>query len=250
MIVYDESTALLIVTQTDHARFAAELLSLWRSDGLPDHPRRSDLLLAVREHDNGWREADAAPTLDPERGRPHDFLSLPAGERAEIWERGTLRFAERRPYTALLITLHALNVLGGMSGGERWKALLARLAGRRDELLETTGAALAEAEADYRFLDLADTLSLAACNRWNDPFDLRGVRGRFDKEIHTLYIHPFPLAGATSFQLPARRIPKRRYEGDADLGGALAAATWMDLPVRVAPLAEKEHLSGAATEPP
>lgn len=250
MIVYDESTALWIVTQTDHARFAGELLSLWRTDGLPDHPRRSDLLFAVREHDNGWREADAAPTLDPERGRPHDFLSLPDAERVEIWERGTARFAERRPYAALLITLHALNVLGGMGGAGRWQALLARLGDRRDELLETAGATLEEAEADYRFLDLADALSLAACNRWNDPFERRGVRGRFDKEIHTLYIHPFPLAGTTSFQLPARRIPKRRYEGDADLGGALAAATWTDQPVRVAPLAEPEHLAGAATEPP
>lgn len=250
MIVYDESTALLVVTQTDHARFAGELLSLWRTDDLPDHPRRAELLFAAREHDNGWREADAAPTLDPERGRPYDFLSLPDAERAEIWERGTARFAERRPYAALLITLHALNVLGGMGGDKRWKSLLARLADRRDALVEDAGTPLAEGEADYRFLDLADVLSLTACSRWNDPFERAGVRGRYDKEIHTLYIHPFPLAGATTFQLPARRIPKRRYEGDADLGGALAAATWMDQPVRVAPTAEKEHLAGAAMEPP
>ena len=36
MIVVDEGEELRIVTQPDHARFAAELLSLWRSDGLPD----------------------------------------------------------------------------------------------------------------------------------------------------------------------------------------------------------------------
>jgi hypothetical protein len=250
MIVYDESTALLVVTQTDHARLAAELLGLWRTDGLPDHPRRSDLLFAAREHDNGWREADAAPTVDPERGRPYDFLSLPDAERAEIWERGTGRFAERRPYAALLITLHAIHVLGGFGEPKRWKSLLARLADRRDQLVEASGATRAEAEADYRFLDVTDGLSLAACNRWNDPFERGDIRGRYDKEIHTLYVHPFPLAGATTLQLPARRIPNRRYDGDADLGGALAAATWMDVPIRVAATAEKEHLAGAATEPP
>ena len=250
MIVVDDSTDYQVITQTDHARFAGELLSLWRSDGLPDHPRRADLLFAAREHDNGWREADAAPAVDPERGRPHDFLTLPDAERAEIWRRGTARFAERRPYPALLITLHALNVLGGMGGGRRWKALLAQLAERRDELLAATGVAAAEAAADYRFIDLTDGLSLAACNRWRDPFERAGVRGRYDREIHTLYLHPFPLAGATTFQVPTRRIPRRRYAGDADLGGALAAATWGDLAVRVAPLASAEHLSGAATEPP
>ena len=248
MIVADETSDFLVITQTDHARFAGELLSLWRTDGLPDHPRRTDLLFAAREHDNGWREADAAPTLDAERGRPYDFLTLPDAERAEIWERGTARFAERRPYAALLITLHALNLLGGAGSGRRWQGLLSRLAERREELLEASGARAGEAEADYRFIDLTDAMSLAACNRWRDPFDRAGMRGRFDREIHTLYLEPFPFAGATTFQVPARRIPRRRYSGDADLGSAVAAATWSDVAVRVAPLAEPEHLAGAATE--
>jgi hypothetical protein len=250
MIVADETSDFLVITQTDHARFAGELLSLWRSDGLPDHPRRTDLLFAAREHDNGWREADAAPTLDPERGRPYDFLTLPDAERAEIWERGTGRFAERRPYAALLITLHAVNVLGGRGGGGRWQGLLARLAERREKMLKASGAGAGEAAADYRFIDLTDAMSLAVCNRWRDPFERGGMRGRFDREIHTLYLEPFPFAGATTFQVPVRRIPRRRYGGDADLGAALAAATWSDVAVRVAPLAEPEHLAGAATEPP
>ena len=66
---------LLVVSQNDHAHFAAELLALWRADGLPDHPRRRRLLFAAREHDNGWRETDSAPFCDREKGRPHDFMS-------------------------------------------------------------------------------------------------------------------------------------------------------------------------------
>lgn len=45
----------VLTTQTDHAFFSGEVLSLWREDGLPQHPRRGDLLFAAREHDNGWR---------------------------------------------------------------------------------------------------------------------------------------------------------------------------------------------------
>jgi len=74
---------LLVITQNDHAHFAAELLSLWRRDDLPTHPRRRELLLAAREHDNGWREADSSPSRNPVNGRPHDFLSLPVSRRQD-----------------------------------------------------------------------------------------------------------------------------------------------------------------------
>jgi Protein of unknown function (DUF3891) len=249
MIVHDEGPDLLVITQTDHARFAGELLSLWRTDGVADHPRRDDLLFATREHDNGWRESDAAPTLNPDTGRPHDFLTLPRGERNEIWARGPARFEDKRPYAALLITLHGLAVNRDPAPRDKaWKALLTALAKRKEHLLEATGTAEVVALDDYRFVDLTDALSLAACNRWRDPVERHGFKARYDPEIHTLYVEPFPLAGATTFQLPARRIPKRRYQGDADLGGELAAATWQEIPVRVAPRKSAEHLRGAAAE--
>lgn len=249
MIVRNESTHLRVITQTDHAHFAGELLALWRRDGMPDHERRADLLFAAREHDNGWREMDAAPACDPDSGKPYDFRSLPVERRAEIWERGSARFADQHPYAALLVTLHALNLLGA-GGAERWGELIERLGERRDELLATAGVAEETAREDYRFIDLTDTLSLAACEGWDDPFERRAVKGRYDAEIHTLYVDPFPLAGTTTFQVPARSIERRAYAGDADLGGELAAARWDELTVRVAPRAEAEHLAGAATEPP
>ena len=250
MIVYDEGPDLLLITQPDHARFAGELLSLWRTDGVAEHPRRDDLVFAAREHDNGWREADSAPSWNAEAERPHDFLSFPRGERNEIWERGSARFESKRPYAALLITLHGLAVNRDPDRGDKaWKALLAGLERRKERLLEATGASESEARADYRFVDLADALSLTACNRWRDPLERHGFKARFDSEIHTLYVEPFPLAGATTLQVPARRIPKRRFQGDADLGGELAAARWQEVPIRVAPRQSAEHLRGAAAEP-
>src|SRR3954471_10118548 len=113
MIVHPEAETLLLFTQPDHAHFSGELLTLWRSDGLPDHPRRAEILFAGREHDNGWREADAAPRWNAEApggGLPHDFISMPRPERIEIWERGTARFAGSHPYAAQLITRHALTL--------------------------------------------------------------------------------------------------------------------------------------------
>jgi hypothetical protein len=248
MIVYDEGEAWRLVTQPDHARFAGELVSLWRADGLPRHPRREDLLFAVREHDNGWREADAAPRWNAAAGRPHDFTSVPDEVRLEVWRRGPRRFAAERPYAALLIAHHGLALASwhsrdsGRRDGEPADELAAELEELADELAEAAGATRDEAAADEPFLAFADAASLAACNRWDEPFERSGrggatLRGRFEAATETLYLDPFPLAGATRFTIPLRRIPKRLYAGDADLGGELAAARWQELTVRVSPAA-------------
>jgi hypothetical protein len=231
VIVVREESAYLFVTQPDHARFAGELLSLWRADGLPYHPRREDLLFAAREHDNGWREADAAPRWDAARERPHDFTTLPARDRREIWERGAARFAAARPYAALLITRHALQLFAERRGDPEWEGLLGFLDDLEAELLAATGAAAAEVAADYHWVDLTDLASLAACNRWPEPFRRHDVAGRFAGGA--LALDPFPLAGATTFTIPCRRITRRAYAGDADLGGELAAAHWETQKVRV-----------------
>ncbi len=233
MIVTREDESLVMVTQPDHARFSAEIVSLWRADGLPDHPRRDDLLFAVREHDNGWREADAAPRVDPETGRPHDFLSIPREVRFEIWRLGTRRFAREHPYPALLITRHALALHQAHQGDEEWREFLDELAALFAELVEASGARAEDLAADYRYLDLADVLSLMVSNRWTAPLERRGTRARLAGQ--RLELAPFPLAGTTTFRIPCRRIPDRRYLGDADLGGELAAARWQELAVQVAP---------------
>ncbi len=242
MIVVPEETSYLFVTQSDHARFAGELLALWRADGLPYHPRRDDLLFAAREHDNGWREADAAPRWDAARGRPHDFTSLPVRDRREVWERGTARYAAGRPYAALLITRHARQLFAERRGDPEWERLLAVLDDLEAELLAATGAAAEELAGDYRWVDLTDLASLAACNRWRDPFRRHGVAGRVADGA--LALDPFPLAGATTFTVPCRRIPRRAYAGDADLGGELAAARWDSLTIRVVPPGAKAFAPG------
>ena len=234
MIVYDEGETLLFITQPDHAHFSGELLSLWRADGLPEHPRRAEILFAGREHDNGWREEDAAPRFNAAAKRPHDFLSMPQAERIALWERGTARFAVSHPYASLLITRHALNLYRDRRREPGWQDFFAYLEELERGLFEATGAGEAEVAADYRFLDLSDLVSLAVCNRWSDPFTRHGWSGAYSAIDATLHLHPLPLAGATAFVIPCRRLPKRPDHGDADLGGELAAARWETMRVRVA----------------
>ncbi len=224
-----------VVTENDHAHFAAEILSLWRRDGLPEHPRRRQILLATREHDNGWREADSAPRADPETGRPLDFVAVPQALRRQIWRRGVGRTdAEREPWVALYILQHALHLHRHRRSAE-WSALGDEWADLRLELLEAAGTDLETLERDYRWIELADLLSLAVCSGWQRAFELHGTGA--EVRPPALHLDPFPLAGATTFRVPCRRIPARRYRGDADLGTELAAARWRELTVRLAPVA-------------
>jgi hypothetical protein len=241
MIVVQEGSAHRLITQPDHAHLAAEILALWRRDGLPAHSRREDLLFAAREHDNGWREADAAPRWNSGTVRPHDFMTLPPSDRVEIWERGPCRFAAERPYAALLITRHARNLLGGRRGEEGWDGLLDFLVDFERGLIEETGATEDELVADYRWIELTDQISLAACAGHREPVARHGLRiapiapGLAEGGLVAVGLAPFPLAGATTFRIPCRRIPARAYRGDADFSGELAAARWEELAVRIEP---------------
>lgn len=227
MIVARYRQALRLVTQPDHARLASEMLSLWRHEGLPEHPRRRELLLAAREHDNGWGEIDSAPYRRDD-GRPHDFLSLPAAPRRELWRRGVRRLAGREPYAALLILRHARRLHRSHRDDPEWEEIFREWDELDETLREVTDASEEALERDDRWIDLTDRLSLAVCNRWPDAGSHRGYRSRFDPETETLFLDPFPLAGRTTLTFPCRLIPDRRYESVVDLGTELATARWQD----------------------
>jgi hypothetical protein len=163
-------------------------------------------------------------------------MTLPREERIELWQRGAARYAGGHPYAALLITRHALQLHQGRRGQDGWQPFLEFLDELHQGLIGETGLPEEEVEDDYRWLDLADLLSLGACNGWREAFGRHGFQAAF--QDGTLRLHPFPLAGATAFRIPCRRIPRhpgRAYRGDADLGGELAAARWEEIQVRVAP---------------
>ena len=237
MIVTPLEDSLRIVTQADHARFAAELLGLFRIDAVRLHPRRALLLRAVAEHDNGWWEFDAAPAPDAD-GMPPDFRSIGEADRCEIWRRGVARHATSEPAVAALVATHALRLLGGKeSGGPGRSEFLAELEERRDGFAREGGLDAAEIGSLDRWMELADALALAAALGSASPVvrdELQAEVRESDGRIH-LALSPLPLAGATRLILASRRIARRHYDSAADLGGALATARWEGVTVLVGP---------------
>jgi hypothetical protein len=226
---------LLLVTQPDHARLAAALISAWTADtGVPAASRPA-VLFAIEQHDNGWREIDAAPALNAATGRPYDFTDTPPEVKQDIWPRGVGRLAADSPLAAALVAHHALALYAHRRQDPAWQAFFSRLeqlhTGLLQECAAATGPARETFERSYDLLRLGDLLSLVFCNRWTDPMEARGYRitlGPADEQA--LLVSPDPFGGACiHFEVAARVIPDRRYRSDDDLRAAVRDGNVMTL---------------------
>src|SRR3954463_4207109 len=105
MIVRTYRDRLQLITQPDHAQLARRIME--HCVALADHPRRNAIMLAIAEHDNGWAEPDAAPTVDLSTGRIADFITAPTAVRQGAWPRAVARLAHS-PWAAALVANHAV----------------------------------------------------------------------------------------------------------------------------------------------
>jgi hypothetical protein len=219
MIVRETPTSFLLITQPDHATLARHLMEPWGA--LARAARRASILHAIQEHDNGWREPDSAPIVDPATGRILDFVTAPTRVREAVWPRGVARLAED-PWAAALVAQHALTIYERFRTDAEWSAFFSRMTAARDHHLHVAGLAHDALQHDYVFLRIGDLASLTFCNEWTDEqqFDRYAVR----LEGSRLVISPDPYdGGALSFEVTARELPRRSYGSDADARAAFLA---------------------------
>ena len=223
MIIVRRDGECLFITQRDHAALAGEIMHGWRDPALERNPRRDDILLATREHDNGWMEEDRDTHVAPD-GAPLDFVTVPHEVKQRIWPRAVARVGGRRPYAAALIAQHAITVHGPYRKDPAWDAFFAVMDGTRAAWLARLPSPPPRVEDDYPFVRIGDLLSLVFCNAWLDPHDLPGG-GRTILREATLEVSPDPFAGARiALRVRAKRLRDVRYASAAAFRAALAAA--------------------------
>jgi hypothetical protein len=236
MIIRAEGDTLLLITQPDHAALAARIIEFWSTDGLPENPRRADILLAVRAHDDGWCEVDRAPLVDSATGRLQDFMSVAAATKQGVWPRAVEGLRER-PYAAALVAHHALHVYDRFRSDVEWMPFFDEMVSLRDQYLaRSASASRADLLRDYAFVRIGDLLSLTFCNAWSDAkTDEFGYVARLDGM--TLRITPDPFDGQpVPLEITARQLPSRAFQSASDAGAVFERA-----PLRV--------LSGLLSQP-
>ena len=229
MIVRHENGDFLLVTQPDHAALSGRIMAAWRADGLPASPRRETVLLATREHDNGWTEVDHRPRLDAAGGRPQHFMNAPDATKQGIWLRGVRRLEAVDPAAAALVAQHALALLD-LHPPPGWERFRSAMTAERDRILGN-GAYdndLDALRADYRFVFLGDLISLVFCCKWSDVF--RCENCTIARRGTTVRVAPDPFAGKTvELTVSARRLPARSYASDGALRAAFVRAPAVSL---------------------
>lgn len=226
MIVRADEDSYVLINQHDHAQLARDIVAAMRTEPALLGARRDLVLHATREHDNGWLETDAQPTIT-EAGRPCDFIEGPAPVKHEIWPRGIARAGNLDPRVGALVAEHALTVYAYRRQESEWLPFFTSVSALRDALLRDarvdTEMALREFRMEYRCVRLGDSFSLQFCNGWTDPQDTLGYRAALRGS--RLFISPDPFDGvAIPLQVPARRIAGRMYRDDEDLRAAVDAA--------------------------
>lgn len=93
----------LLTLQSEHARIAAVIAAAWNIDGAKPH---EETLLAISHHNDGWKQADAAPKVN-DNGEPMDYNEIGSFEHMPIWaEASAALFEEKKYYAASLVAGH------------------------------------------------------------------------------------------------------------------------------------------------
>ena len=230
MIVRPASDGIHLITQPDHAHLARSIMQ--HSVALTRRPRRDSILHAIGEHDNGWAEADAAPTVDPESGNVMDFVNAPLSVRHGVWPRGIGRLAHD-PWAAALVAQHVLTVYDRYRSDNEWTAFFAEMEAAHARMISAAAMPLADLQDDYVFVRLGDLISLTFCTGWAD--EQRFGASTIHLSGWRVVVTPDPFGGATiPFEIAARAVRNPPYRSDADLREACRAATLVTLPGEVA----------------
>ena len=193
---------------------------------LAGHPRRETVLLAINEHDNGWREPDTAPTVDTASGQIHDFMTAPAQVRQGVWPRGVERVSHD-PWAAALVAQHAITVYERYRADPAWTEFFTTMERTRDGLLARLERPLGDLLSDYTFVRIGDLISLVFCNQWRQE-TYREWTFRFDGGA--VSASPQAFAGAEiDFEIAAIELPDRRFGSAHELRSAIAGAGGVSL---------------------
>jgi hypothetical protein len=220
VIVRPADDGCLLITQPDHAALAGRIMAHWSS--LANAERRDLILRATSDHDDGWRDPDAAPTIDAASGAIRDFMTVPARVKQEVWPRALAGLAGA-PWAAALVAHHAASVYDRFRGDPDWDGFFSAMEAARSQNLAAAGLAMDALVRDYVYVRLGDLASLVFCNGWSEPQVLGPWTIRLLDRRHLL-VEPNPFAHDVPLAVEARQLPGSPWPSDDALQAAFHAA--------------------------
>ena len=235
MITRKYDGQLLIVTQPHHAELAGQLAAQWGNDGFQELKPGMAMIRAANEHDNGWREWDNRPTIDPEEGLPWSFATLTYVEHSKLYWRGILLAADEDPYEGLMVSMHGRGLYNQRYGTDLAMKRVAQGPGEKNavkrfvkanELLQKKLRRRLAASSQYRsqasdrqiwanyfLLQAFDRIALHLCWKGLVPYGVQNVPKDYDKgEEVSLNLEP---TGDGAIKLTPYPFMQKPFEASA-----------------------------------
>ena len=222
MLLREDGDAVVCIGQPAHAWLSGQLARNWVLDRVEPW---EEVCLAADQHDVGMAAWDAAPELNPGTGRPYSFIEMPLETHLRLWTAAPDRMLPQSRYAAVLVSMHgtALYEARDLSklSAEQATAVKRYVEGQR-ALQARLSKGLADVERNQRLIWIWDFLSLGLCLGWSG----RSVEGI---TLHEDTIDPWPFAERqVTLRTEGRRL-EGRFEDQAQMREALAAAPWVEL---------------------
>ncbi len=194
----------------------------------------------IYRHDDGWRDWELAPTIDPANGRPRSFLEMPGEVAYEIWRQSIASVADLGPLAQYMVAEHFCRLRRAAddhSGPLDQKFLVeyGTLGARwLDEwrLAAPTRNTPAVADAAVRWLQFFDRFSLWLCMAERVKPEMLALPGGDElslmpaaREPQAAVIGARPwlwTAAERRLSTTGRLLNAQRFSGDAEFQAALA----------------------------
>jgi hypothetical protein len=220
MIVRDRGGDWQVVLQTDHADLSGGFARAWADRG----GRHDSLTLATDRHDDGWAVWERAPRIDPDSGKPVDFLEVHVPSHIAFYRACIVAVTEQDPYAGLMISMHGTGIYRQRYGRDpglprSWApdveklvdAFVAEQEAEQEERVAALRVVDDERWSDYERLQIYDRLSLYFCMRDLEAGEAGEVQGFQLEPIGPWHVRMAPFAFGESparFSLLRRVVPK------------------------------------------
>ncbi len=257
MIISRQNGYLVMVRQDEHMIHAAEITRRWGNEYVGKPTPNDSVVMAIGQHDLGWKKPDDEVLFNSEMGQPVNFMDVNLRQHVEFYGDGYERAVQRDPYAGLLIGMHWIGLYTSRFGydptftyktSEDLKAFM-------NETIRTQQKNWIEIKHEmwkhhqprrefedkiwlhYELFQVMDRISLFICLSDHDRihettlgpvrFTLNGdykhlkVRTTGHGEIT---VDPFPFDQAFDVSVPFRRISDKRYASQEEAREAFHAA--------------------------
>lgn len=106
LVRLEDDASTILITQPAHSWLSGQLARAWAGNEDAPLSPYEELCVAAEQHDIGWLQWEATPTLNPETGLPYSFREMPRKMHMQIWGRARRYAMIYGRYPALLISMH------------------------------------------------------------------------------------------------------------------------------------------------